>query len=223
MARVLLLILLLGIPVLAQPGETHRPGRYQSPPKAKGITLLSVWGYPEQQAALGPTAAITPDGRFALFAGGGTSDADGATEDSFLGLWDVAGGRLVKEIKVPQMAVTALALSADGKFARAGLVKTERGGKETYHDGAWSLDTPKDMKHVGDRKHPVAALVFRPDGKRVLESSPNGSAQLWDVDQTKPVASFDVPNGKPVFALAFHPDPDKVLTSAGSEIGRAHV
>src|SRR5262245_46987023 len=60
-------------------GEPSWPGRYQSPPKTHKASLKAVWGQPEQAPALGHTAVMTPDGKYAVTTSGGTLDADGNT------------------------------------------------------------------------------------------------------------------------------------------------
>jgi WD40 repeat protein len=202
------------LPWSAHAQEKSWPGRYQSPPKTRGVTVLELWGSPEQQPAYGHTAVFSKDGKQALYAYGGAIDPDGATDDSFLSLWDVAASRLVREIVVPKMAVTALALSPDDRFAYAGLLHVDGKGKESFRLTLWDLASGKAVKSHDSQTGAVTALAFAPDGKSALAVYANGLAQLYEGDKVKGVAK----DKEPALAAAFHPDGTQALISFGSNL-----
>lgn len=200
--------------------ETPAPGRVRIPAGAKGVGVISVWGEPEQQPAHGHTAAMTPDAKFAIYASGGAANADGVMNDSFLTLWNVAAGRLLKEIKVAHMAVTALALSTDAKLALIGSLEGDAKGMEAKpYLSLWDLESGKLKRDFGEQAGEVAAVTFNSNGKRALISTLNDAVSLWDLEKAKPVAKFTSPkNAGAAFALAFHPDGDKVVASQGNDL-----
>ncbi|MBI3412273.1 MAG: WD40 repeat domain-containing protein [Planctomycetes bacterium] len=201
-------------------GESPQPGRVQIPAGAKGVSVVSVWGEPEQQPALGHTTAMTPNGKFALYSGGGAINAEGGIEDGFLTLWDVESGRLLKELKVPRMAVTALAISADAKLALTGSLTGDAKSNETHANlSLWDLEAGKLKRDFGEQMGEVAAVAFSGDGKRALVSTLNDAVSFWDLEKPKPVAKLPSPkNTGAAFALAFHPDGDKVLAGQGTDL-----
>src|SRR5262249_9367448 len=149
-------------------GDKKWPSRYATPPKTQGATLLDLWGYPEQPPALGHAVAMTRDGKQALYVGGGAVDADGMTDDSFLGLWDVTKAQLLREILIPKATVTALALSPDARFAAAGLAHVDGKGKESRRLVVWDLTTGAEIRTHVELASVVSAVAFAPDGKRIL-------------------------------------------------------
>jgi WD40 repeat protein len=192
--------------------EKTWPGRYQSPPKTRGAAVLELWGSPEQQPAYGHTAVFSKGGKQALYASGGAITPDGATDDSLLSLWDVAASRLVREIVVPKMAVTALALSPDDRFAYTGLFHLDGKGKESFRLTLWDLASGKAVKSHDAPAGVVTTLAFAADGKKVLALYGNGVVQLYEGDKVKDVAKD---NG-PALAAAFHPDGTRALIGFGT-------
>ncbi|MCI0743558.1 MAG: WD40 repeat domain-containing protein [Gemmataceae bacterium] len=227
MSRLLVLCLALVLaPCPSQAGEKPSwPGRYKNPPKAQGIALLEVWGHPEHHPSYGHTAAYSRDGKHLLTAWGGGVNGDGATDDSYLSLWDPARGKVLSETRIPRFAVTAAALSPDAKTALAGLLQRDAVGKETRRLSLWDLATGKE-RALGDKAASVVAAAFSPDGKRALvatftsEKDLRFEVTLWDLNTGKPLRTLkhDKDDERAVTAVAFLPGGDQALTASGSEL-----
>src|SRR5262249_32381717 len=167
---------------------TTIPSRSEGLNDTTPLRLKEVLGHPEMTPPHGHTAVLSADGKLGLFVGGGSSDADGRTDESFLSLWDVPKGHAVKEIRIPGKAVTALALAPDGKTALTGLFGNDGKGNETTELVLWSFETGKALhrfeapKKKEKEQTPVfVAIAFSPDGKRALASATRGGVQLVDI------------------------------------------
>src|SRR5262245_46695581 len=173
------------------------PLRYQGLHQTKYFELKEVLGHPEQPPAFGHTAALSADGKLGLYAGGGGADIDGKTDESFLSLWDVEKGRVLKEVRIPGRGVTALALSADGKKALTGLFGSDGKKNDTIELVYWDLETGKSLHKFTlpkpkEKELPAAyvCLAFAPDGTSALASGSRGIIQHLDLEKGKVELEF---------------------------------
>jgi hypothetical protein len=98
-------------------------------------------GTPPPQAHPGYIYGLrfTPDGRFLVSAGGAPQNK------GFLGVWNVADGKLVSGSELPVGTLFSLALSADGNVLAVGTGGAARpGGPEMNH--AYLLKLPPEAK-----------------------------------------------------------------------------
>ena len=151
-------------------------------------------------------AAFSPDGTRILTAG---------TDDSAK-LWDAASGKLVASF-AHKSAVFYAAFSPDGaRILTASWDKTAKlwdaaSGKlvASFDQPSWTdpwnggLGAPeglRDLYHAG----------FSPDGARILTTSRDNTAKLWDAASGKLIASFD--HQDTVRLAAFSPDGARIVT-----------
>jgi hypothetical protein len=89
-------------------------------------------------------------------------------------------------------------------------------------DGAWrNWRTEWGERAIFDgHTNSVTAVVFSPDGTRVLTGSRDNTARLWDAASGKPIATL-AGHTASVTAVAFSPDGTRVLT--GSEDNTARL
>src|SRR5271166_391061 len=66
---------------------------------------------------------------------------------------------------------------------------------------------------------PVTSAVFSPDGRRVLTSSWDNTARLWEPESGELLATFQGHTG-PVTSAVFSPDGRRVLTASGDKTAR---
>ncbi|MFO0964527.1 MAG: WD40 repeat domain-containing protein [Gemmataceae bacterium] len=219
---------LFAFPISIHAGEKAAfiPLRYEGLNETKLLRLKEVLGHPEMTAPVGHTAVLSADGKLGLFVGGGSSDADGRTDESFLSLWDVPGGHALKEIRIPGKAVSALALAPDGKTALTGLYGNDGKGNETTDLVLWSFETGKALHRFEapkrkEKEQPAVyiAVAFAPDGKRALASVTRGGVQLVDLEKRK-VAATLLPGKEetgPALALLF-PSNEHAVVGWGAEV-----
>lgn len=206
-------VLTLIVILHASASDSIWPGPYQKLPKGRNLRVVSVWGEPLQSSA----SAMTPNGKLGVYVCPGGVDSDGNSRDSFLFVYDVGSGRLVRQVLLPKMGIHALyglAITPDGGLALTGLVRIVK-KKMTYHLHLWDLRKGTEAKNLGEQKSSVAAVALSADGKRALVSTADDGLHLWDVQEPKPLAHFRTLGG---FALAFHPDPTRVISSDVSDL-----
>ncbi len=199
--------LLLATPAVVQAVDNQWPGRYANPPQTRGLALQDLWGSPEVTPAYGHTAAFSRDGKQALFASGSALDPTGATADSTLVLWDVAGALRVRELPIPKAAVTALALAPDGRHAVAGLLHIDAKGMQTHRVVLFDLTTGAVLKGYDRQPGGIHALAFAPNGKQVLAAFGGGLVRSYDGAKTTDVLKENATS----LIVAFHPDGTKAL------------
>src|SRR5262249_26073441 len=135
--------------------------------------------------------AFSPDGT-TLAAGG---------DDGTIPLWDVAGGKLVREIRSPFKYVSAIAWSPDGKILAA---PQFAGENEVVYLRFWDPNTGQEQRHIRTGGVLMRSLAFTGDSKTLIAG--DGSIiRLWDVasGEERPPAKG---NDTPVWELAISPD-----------------
>ena len=127
-----------------------------------------------------PTAAISPPA-----AGGGPSERklpDGriqstTPDDHPVCLFELATGKLVRELKMPTSDAGPVAFSADGKLLAVGF---GRGGGEIRVLDAATLEPVAALTGFGSGPH---AMAFSPEGKHLITGLNDGTALVWDMDR----------------------------------------
>jgi RNA polymerase sigma factor (sigma-70 family) len=157
-----------------------------------------------QFAAPGPvpagslTMTLSPDGQMVALAG---------YADSSLRLVQVADGKERLRLDLKRVRSHSLAFSPDGR-SLAALVGSEVCIWDTTTGKEWGAD------RVGHRDL-VKALAYAPDGRRLVSSSNDGSACLWDARTGRQLRVL-CREEKPVSGVAFSPDGSGVaIATAG--------
>src|SRR5262249_7048421 len=90
-----------------------------------------------------------------------------ASEDKFVRLWDVAGGKELRRFAGHQSAVLAVAFSRDGKNLASG------GADASVR--LWNTASGAEVRRFQKHTYGVAAVVFHPDGKALVSASNGGN------------------------------------------------
>ncbi|MBI5208734.1 MAG: caspase family protein [Elusimicrobia bacterium] len=159
--------------------------------------------------------AFSPDARYVLAGLYGDSALRGGASEAVM-LWDVAAGKLARELAGRSNLVTSVAFSPDGHYAVSGsLDKAVR---------LWDLRTGAEVRRFLGHADVVLCVAFSPDGKRVLSGSQDKTTRLWDVATGSEVARLAEQSG----AAAFSRDGQSILSyttvekSVGWESKRSH-
>ncbi|MDP6543443.1 MAG: protein kinase [Phycisphaerae bacterium] len=142
--------------------------------------------------------AVSPDERQIIIVGGKFRDS------GWVGLHDLATGKLSKTYVGHSSSINAVAFSPDGKgFATAG------------EDGIAMLwDFAKDQPIAQIRGHGAGSasvfdVIFTPDGKRLVTTGRDGMVHLWDPKTSKLVRSFKS-TGANIRTISISPDGSKL-------------
>jgi WD40 repeat protein len=142
-------------------------------------------------------AAFLPDGKRVLSAG----------FDKVLRLWDAETGRELRRFEGHSEAVTALAISPDGRLALSGGGASRPMAWVTGKDLAlrlWDLTSGKTIRDFKGHTGIIWCLAFSPDGRRALSGSRDHTARLWDVATGREVRRFQ--HNDVVLGVCFSPD-----------------
>ena len=127
----------------------------------------------------GQTAAISSPA-----AGGGPSEElpDGriqstTPDDHPVCLFELATGKLIRELKMPTSNAGPVAFSADGKLLAVGF---GRGTGEIRVLDAATLEPANALTGFGSGPD---AMVFSPEGKHLITGLHDGTALVWDMDR----------------------------------------
>ncbi len=125
-------------------------------------TGQEIRGYPEHSVSVYCVAA-SPDGRFALSAGGNS-----------VRLFDIEGGEVVRRFKGHDKAVLCVAFSADGKR----VIST---GKD-QSVRVWDTESGAELECFNGHEGWVLSAAFAPDGRRVVSGGADKAACLWPLE-----------------------------------------
>jgi WD40 repeat protein len=135
------------------------------------------------------SVCLSSDGRHAL-SGGAQFLIRNETERFFtagqLRMWDTATGRLLPLFDGHRGAVTAVALSFDGRFAVTGggeWVSSPEDGRFSQSGQVylWELSTGRCLRTFTGHTDAVTSVCLSFDGRHVLSGSVDRTVRLWDV------------------------------------------
>lgn len=143
--------------------------------------------------------AVTPDGQSVVVGG-----SDGA-----LGVWDIATGRLLRQVQIHAASVYALAVSPDGHSVLSA-------GRE--EDAVvWDLRTGERSLTLPCQTPAVRAVAFSPDGKLALTGTQGANhLRVWDLAAARKIA--DLPQQRWVWSISHSPTGRSLAFATATEI-----
>jgi WD40 repeat protein len=155
-------------------------------------------------------AAWCPDGRTFV-----TGDKDGNVRR-----WDAATGRsLGPEFREPD-AVTALALSPDGRTLLTVSTKIDSTGGVKTTARFWDVATGEGLGEPLPYPGAIATAAFSPNGRTVVTADED-RFQSWDVATRRPLGN-PVRHKGSILALAFSPDGHTLLVGGNDRSARLY-
>lgn len=143
--------------------------------------------------------AFHPDGKHALTAG----------RDNFVRMWSIDNANEVQKFKSSGKWADSLAVTRDGKYlAVAG---TFENGREVY---IYEIESGKKLIECIGHTEGLTHVSFSADGKRLLSSSYDGTARLWDRETGRELYRWPA-YGEFLWSAEFSPDNKWVLTGGG--------
>lgn len=147
--------------------------------------------------------ALSPDGK--LVAGSGPN--------SRIRLWEVASGRLVREIQLSggSERVMALAFSPDGKW-----LASSGAGYPNPQDNTvqlWEVASGRLIRQLVGHDKIVSLLAFSPDGKELASGINEGHLKFWEVATGLEKANWTLGSSAQLMGLAYSPDGKTVAVS----------
>lgn len=128
-----------------------------------------------------------------------------ASHDHTIKLWDVAQGREMKTLTTQADALSAVAVTPDGKHAVL-----------AYRDRlveVWDLRASTQICILSSHSESVVAAALTPDGKRAVLSCRDNSLELWDLDLATKLKRL-TGHAAPVLAVALTPDGTRALSAS---------
>ncbi len=152
-----------------------------------------------------PVVTFSPDGQWALSAGGRNQYGRIGKAFKPLVLWDVATWKPVGNIDVTNLTVYAAAFSPDSRL----IATADSNNKVKF----WSIKRKISIKSLKGQTGGVRALDFSRDGSLLVSGSLDGSVNIWSVASGKRLKTF-VGHLKPVYTVAFSPDGKTVVSGS---------
>jgi len=146
---------------------------------ATGAELMNLTGHIGWFSSI----VFSPDGKRII---SGSSDSDREIK-----VWEVStGGTLMTLCGDTFRGVRGIAVSPDGeRIAAAG-----------ENIRVLDLSTGKELMTLRGHQHIVDFVAFSPDGKRIVSSSRDGSAKVWDAITGSELITLPEATGSPIFS-----------------------
>lgn len=153
--------------------------------------------------------AVTADGRLGI----------SASDDYSLEVWDLEELKQLHVLEGHTEWVRHVVVTPNGKRA---ISSTGRGPFAYVPESnlrIWDLTQGVEINSLHGGRNLITALAITRDGKRVVFTSGEGTLQVWDIETSERVASFNSDYG--LFALAVSADGSRIV--AGGKTGRIHL
>ncbi|MCX5829658.1 MAG: caspase family protein [Deltaproteobacteria bacterium] len=137
------------------------------------------------------SVVFNPDGRYILSCG------------YHIALSEVSTGKEIRRFHGYLGLLSALAFSADGRYALSHQNKTFR---------LWDVAIGKEIRTIQYPKY-TPAVAFSPDGKYALSGSDDKTLKLWDMTAGKELRTFNGHMGM-IRSVAFSPDGEYALSGS---------
>ncbi|MBI3725346.1 WD40 repeat domain-containing protein [bacterium] len=124
-------------------------------------------------------------------------------------LWELPGGREVRELQVTDRGIASVAVSPDAKLAVTG---------SAYSPGAlrlWEIESGRELRAIEVGDSSVADVAFSPDGRHVL-CSIGHVLELWDIQTGSRARTFEKKHEMSIHDVALTPD-GRLAASAGGD------
>ncbi|MEO6594701.1 MAG: TIR domain-containing protein [Planctomycetota bacterium] len=154
--------------------------------------------------------AFSADGRRIITASG----------DASARIWDATSGTLLAVLRGHQQEVTSATFNADGTRAlTASIDDTARVSDAASGAELLVLRGGEDLVGSHIRVDRVNSAAYSPDGTRIVTASEDGTVQVWDATDGKPLAQLRGHQGG-VTAAAFTPDSKGIVTASADGSAR---
>jgi WD40 repeat protein/Flp pilus assembly protein TadD/type II secretory pathway pseudopilin PulG/tRNA A-37 threonylcarbamoyl transferase component Bud32 len=163
-------------------------------------------------------ASFSPDGRRVVTACKIPGLLDVGSAESEIRLWNAATGKpLTSAVKIPGTVLLASFDWRGDRLVTAANIE-KAGGEVRVWDAATLRPVCPPLKH----RMRVTQAVFSPDGRRVLTTSWDGTAQVWDAATGKPVLPSPLRHKNSMYVLhgSFSPDGRQLVTSGNDSAAR---
>jgi WD40 repeat protein len=154
--------------------------------------------------------AFTPDGKRVVTAAGDPEHPKRGNQGEAR-IWDAATGEPVGDPLTHAGAVSAVAVSPNGK-----LILT---GSEDGTARVWDADTGKPVGEPLKHGKPLQSVAFHPTGESFLTAGEDGTARLWKTADRTPLCE-PLKHAKGVTVAAYSPDGRYVLTGTDGNEAR---
>ena len=114
---------------------------------------------------------MTPDGKFLIA---------GTTGTKFI-VWDLAKGERVFTSEPQSASVTAVAISADGRFAA-----TSVEGEVML----WDLQLKQKIRSFVGHTRPVNKLLFTDNDTRLVSAAGDGTTRVWRIEKLPEIIAW---------------------------------
>jgi WD40 repeat protein/serine/threonine protein kinase len=144
------------------------------------------------------SVALSADGRLAL-AGSALfiirNDGERLFTNGQLKVWEIQTGHCLPLFEEQHDAITAVALSADGRFALAGCGQAviQRDNGRFVQSGAihlWELPTARRLRTFEGHHGAVTSVCLSFDGRYVLSGSTDATVKLWEIASGQCLRTF---------------------------------
>jgi WD40 repeat protein len=174
-------------------------------PAARAVgELRQLRGHQCQVSAV----ALSPDGRFALSAGGqsGTSDVFRRSSADFsVRVWDVESGQELRKYPGHTGVVTAVGFLGNGNHVYSA---GREGGVVV-----WDAETLQTVIRVGKRLPPVLTAVASKDGRKLFTATDDRVVRSWDVASGERITKYGG-HSREIVGLAASPDGIRLVTAS---------
>jgi WD40 repeat protein len=126
-----------------------------------------------------------------------------ASNDDTARIWDLEDGRLVANLSAG-VAVQTAEFSPDGKT-----IATASANDDHSMAQVWDAGSGKLLRTLPEQKATVTTAVFSPTGTRLVTANNNGTAQVWNAADGRPLLALQG------YSAAFSPSGRQIVTALG--------